>query len=35
MKDPTGPWLILVGPLVFLGFAFITRARLPRIFAAL
>ena len=35
MKDPSGPWLILVGPLVFLGFAFFTRARLPRILAAL
>jgi hypothetical protein len=35
MKDPSGPWLILVGPIVFLGFAFFTRALLPRILAAL
>jgi hypothetical protein len=35
MKDSTGPWLILVGPLVFLVFVFFTRARSPRIFAAL
>src|SRR5712692_6269844 len=33
--NPVGPWLFLVGPLIFLGFAFFTRAMVPRAFAAL